>query len=47
MVSFAMFRLDRLAGKFLVEHEILIGDYCKRIGIEQKDLPTRMKGLIR
>jgi len=31
--------------KFLIEHEILILDYCKRLGIEVKDLPTRMKGL--
>lgn len=47
VVVFGLFRIDRLAAKFLVEHEILISDYCKRLGIEQKDLPTRMKGLIR
>jgi hypothetical protein len=43
----ALFRMDRLAAKFLVEHEILIADYCKRVGIEVEDMPTRMKGLMR
>lgn len=46
-VGFFLFRMDRLAAKFLVEHEILISDYCKRVGIETKDMPTRMKGLMR
>jgi hypothetical protein len=40
-------RMDRIAAKFLVEHEILISDYCKRIGVEVKDLPTRMRGLMK
>jgi hypothetical protein len=44
----AMFlRVDRIAAKFLVEHEILVADYCKRTGIEVRDLPTRIKSLIR
>lgn len=30
-VGLGMFRMDRLASKFLVEHEILISDYCSRI----------------
>lgn len=47
MVFIGLFRMDRLAAKFLVEHEILIADYCKRVGIEVKDLPTRMKSLLR
>ena len=47
LIAAALFRMDRLAAKFLVEHEILIADYCKRIGIEIEDMPTRMKGLFR
>lgn len=47
LVVIVLFRIDRLAAKFLVEHEILIADYCKRIGIEIEDMPTRMKGLFR
>jgi hypothetical protein len=47
LVGIGLFRMDRLAAKFLVEHEILIADYCKRLGIEVKDMPTRMKSILR
>jgi hypothetical protein len=47
MVAIGLFRMDRLAAKFLVEHEMLIADYCKRMGIDASNLPTRMKGMIR
>lgn len=46
-VAIALFRMDRIASKFLIEHEILISDYCKRIGIEVKDMPTRMRSLLK
>ena len=42
-----LFRMDRIAAKYLIEHEILIADYCKRMGIDIDGLPTRMKGLFR
>ena len=32
--------------KFLIEHEVLIGDYCERKGIKPESLPTRLKGLM-
>ena len=38
-------RMERLVEKFLIEHEILIADYCKRMGIDASELPTRIKGL--
>lgn len=47
MVGIGLFRMDRLAAKFLVEHEILIADYCKRTGIEVHNMPTRIKSLLR
>jgi hypothetical protein len=47
IVGAALFRMDRLAAKFLVEHEILISDYCDRLGIKVENLPTRMKGLLK
>lgn len=47
LVVLTLFRIDRLAAKFLVEHEILIADYCKRMGIEVRDMPTRMKSFLR
>lgn len=46
MLGFGLFRMDRLAAKFLVEHEILIADYCSRMGIKVENMPTRMKGLL-
>lgn len=33
----------RTIHKFLVEHEMLIGDYAKRNGIKVSDLPTRQR----
>lgn len=40
-------RVAGLVRSFLVEHEILIADYCKRTGVKADDLPTRLKGLLR
>lgn len=37
----ALTRIDRQLAKFLIEHEILIGEYCKLHGIKAHDLPTR------
>lgn len=39
----AIWRAERLLQWFLVEHEILIKDYCERHGVEVKDLPTRSR----
>lgn len=35
-------RLEKIITRFLVEHEILVRDYCKRVGIKINDLPTRL-----
>ena len=43
----ALQRTNRILDKFMIEHEILIMDYCKRMEIDVKDLPTRLKGLSR
>jgi hypothetical protein len=40
-------RMEHLIEKFLIEHELMVIDYCKRLGISVEDLPTRMKGLWR
>jgi hypothetical protein len=34
-------RVEQWGRRFLVEHEILIRDYCKRNDIDLDDLPTR------
>jgi hypothetical protein len=41
----AIWRIERLMNWFLIEHEILIKDYCSRQNppIEIGDLPTRSK----
>ena len=36
-----MWRLNRLLSFLLFEHEILMKDYCDRVGINMKDLPSR------
>lgn len=38
-------RTNEIMEKFMIEHEILIQDYCKRFNIEPDDLPTRLRGL--
>lgn len=38
-----LFRIDRKLGVFLVEHEILMGDYAKRNNIKLHELPTRSR----
>jgi hypothetical protein len=39
-----IWRVERFFGKFLVEHEILVKDYCERHGLMPYDLPTRSRG---
>jgi hypothetical protein len=46
-VAVGLLRMDRLAAKFLIEHEILIADYCSRMNIKAEDLPTRIKSLLK
>jgi len=36
-------RIEMLLNKFLVEHEILVRDYCERHNIKPDDLPTRSR----
>lgn len=45
LIAFAAYalRIDRLLTKFLIEHEMLMGWYCKEHGIEPDDLPTRSR----
>ena len=38
-------KLDRTMERFLVEHEILVGDYCTRHKLKTDDLPTRVKSV--
>lgn len=45
LLLLAIWRVEGWGRKFLVEHEILIRDYCKREGIELRDLPTRTGGI--
>lgn len=39
-----MARIERKLNYFLVEHEMLVGDYAERKGVKPSDLPTRSKG---
>jgi hypothetical protein len=39
----AIWRIERLSGKYLIEHEILIHDFCVRNNMKIGDLPTRSK----
>lgn len=32
--------------KFMMEHEMLVDEYCERRGITKEQLPTRMRGLM-
>jgi hypothetical protein len=41
-VVVAVVRIEIVTTRLLMEHEILIRDYCKRNSIEIKDLPTRL-----
>jgi hypothetical protein len=38
-------RIETLLAKFMIEHELLVRDYCQRKGIALEDIPTRLKGL--
>lgn len=42
-----IWRVDRVVAKFLIEHEMLMGWYCKEHDIKLQDIPTRMKGILR
>lgn len=46
IVLVGQWRLGQMMRKYLVEHEILIIDYCERHGIKSSMLPTR-GGLIK
>lgn len=38
-----LLRMDRRLQTFLIEHEMLIGDYAKRNGVKVEHLPTRSR----
>jgi hypothetical protein len=40
-VLIGIWRIEGLGRKYLVEHEILIRDYCERHNLKVHDLPTR------
>ena len=41
-----IWRVDNVLRKFIIEHEILMGWYCKYHNISLQDVPTRVKGII-
>lgn len=43
LVVGGFFRIERKLMWFLVEHEILIGEYLKRNNMKLTDLPTRAR----
>ena len=38
-------RIEVLLSKFMIEHELLIRDYCERKHIKLEEIPTRLQGL--
>ena len=40
-----LMKVGQFHNTLLIEHEILVKDYCDRNGIEKHDLPTRGQGL--
>lgn len=42
MILLFIWRLEAFSTRFMIEHEILIRDYCQRHDIEVEELPTRM-----
>jgi hypothetical protein len=36
-------RIDRVLSRFLIEHEMMLQDYCIRMGIDIDKLPTRVR----
>lgn len=38
-----IWRFETVVGRFLVEHEILIREYCDRNNIKLDNLPTRLR----
>lgn len=45
LLIIGIWRLEGWGRKLLIEHEILIRDYCNRCGIDLRDLPTRTGGI--
>lgn len=39
--------VEGMFNRYIVEHEIIIDDYCKRLGITREDLPTRHRSLFK
>jgi len=44
-VGFFLHRIERRFNFLMIEHEILVKDYCDRNNIEVHDLPTRVRGI--
>ena len=42
IVGFAI-RFETIIHKFLIEHEMLVQDYCKRNHLQMRELPTRSR----
>ena len=40
-----LFKIQQFHNTLLIEHEILVTDYCERKGIKKHELPTRVGGL--
>lgn len=40
-ILYRLYRISKILTAFLIEHEILIGDYTERKNINPGDLPTR------
>ena len=38
-----LFHIDRQLTLFIVEHHMLLTDYCKRMGLKMEELPTRVR----
>jgi hypothetical protein len=45
-VGGAWLRVERRLNRFLVEHEMLVDDYCRRHGSKVRDLPTRSRSVL-
>ena len=43
VVALWLFRVDRRISQFMLEHEVLVRDYCDRHNIEVKDFMPRLK----
>lgn len=45
LLLIGIWRLEAWGRKLLIEHEILVQDYCDRKGIKLNSLPTRTGGI--